>query len=215
MSRRKVFLLIAIILSTYTLAYSKSKLVMSWKNPTYSGERFQRILIIGMSEDPVVRVDFEDALAEKLTRDGLEAVPGNSILFRPDSPNLDPGYLQGQIRDHKIDAVIASRLIKLDKKTTYIPGQNYVVPYPYYNHFYGYYGTVYQQVYTPDYLREDTTARLETTLYSATPPDEDLVWIGYSDNFNPKNADKVIKDQVKLVVRELEKEAILPKSPAK
>ena len=213
MSWRKAFLLTAIILSAYTLAYSKSKLVMSWKNPSYSGEHFQRILIIGMSEDPVVRLDFEDALAEKLTRDGLEAVPGNSILFRPDSPHLDPGYLQGQIRDHKIDAVITSRLIKFDKKTTYIQGQNYVVPYPYYYHFYGYYGAVYRQVYTPDYLREDTTVRLETTLYSATPPDEDLVWIGYSDNFNPKNANKIIKDEVKLVVHELEKDTILRKSP--
>lgn len=212
MSWRKAFLLTAIILSAYSLADSKSKLVMSWRNPSYPGGRFQRILIIGMSEDPVVRSDFEDALAEKLTKDGLEAVPGNSILFRPDSPHLDPEYLQGQIRDHKIDAVITSRLVKFDKTTTYIPGHNYVVPYPYYNHFYGYYGAIYQQVYTPGYLREDTTVRLETTLYSATPPDETLVWIGYSDNFNPKNAEKVIKDEVKLVVQQLEKEAILRKS---
>jgi hypothetical protein len=213
MSWRRAFLFTVIFLSACTLAYSKSKLVMSWKNPSYSGERFQRILIIGMSDDPVVRLDFEDALAEKLTRDGLEAVPGNSILFRPDSPHLDPDYLQAQIRDHKIDAVITSRMIKFDRKTTYIPGHNFSVPYPYYNHFYGYYGAVYHQVYTPDYLREDTTVSLETTLYSATPPDEDLVWIAYSNNFNPKDANRVIKDEVKLIVQELEKEAILRKNP--
>jgi predicted nuclease of predicted toxin-antitoxin system len=71
---------------------------------------------------------------------------------------------------------------------------------------------VYHQVYTPDYLREDTTVSLETTLYSATPPDEDLVWIGYSNNFNPKNAEKVIKDEVKLIEQELEKEAIIRKN---
>jgi hypothetical protein len=213
MSWRKAFLLAAIILSACTLAYSKSKLVMSWKNPSFSGEHFYRILVIGMSEDPVVRADFEDALAAKLSRDGLEAVPGNSILFRPDSPHLDPDYLQGQIRDHKIDAVIISRLIKFDKKTTYIPGHSYAVPYAYYHSFYGYYGAVYRQVYTPDYLREDTKVRIETGLYSATPPDENLVWIGYSDAFNPKNADKLIKDEVKLVVQELEKEGILRKNP--
>ena len=212
MSWGRALLLTAIFLSACTLAHSKSKLVMSWKNPSYSGERFKRILVIGMSEDPATRLDFEDALAEKLARDGLEAVPGNSILFRPDSPDLDPDYLQAQIRDHKIDAVITARLIKVDKKTTYIPGHNYVVPYPYYNHFYGYYGAVYHQVYTPDYLREDTTVSLETTLHSATPPDEDLVWIGYSNNFNPKNAEKVIKDEVKLVVQELEKEGIIRKN---
>lgn len=188
---------------------------MSWKNPRHSGQPFHRILVIGMSENPAVRLDFEDALSEKISRDGLEVVPGYSILHRPDSPDVDLDYLKGQIRDHKIDAVIVSRLIKVDKETTYIPGQNYIVPYPYYNGFYGYYGAVYRQVYTPDYLREDTTVRIETGLYSATPPDEDLVWIGYSDTFNPKNADKVIAGLVKLVVKELEKEALLSKRPQK
>src|SRR5277367_750366 len=209
MSWRKAFLLAAIILSACTLAYSKSKLVMSWKNPSFSGEHFYRILVIGMSEDPVVRLDFEDALAAKLSRDGLEAVPGNSILFRPDSPHLDTDYLKGQIHDHKIDAVIISRLIKFDKKTTFIPGHSYAVPYAYYRSFYGYYGAVYQQVYSPDYLREDTTVRVETNFYSATTGDGELIWTGTSDSFNPKSAQKVIDGLVKLIVKELEKQGVL------
>jgi hypothetical protein len=214
MSWRRTILLFAVVLTACTLAYSRSaKLIMSWKNPNDSGQRFDRILVIGMSENPVVRADFEDALSEKITRDGFEAVPGNSILFRPDSPNLDTDYLKGQIHDHKIDAVIVSRLIKVDKKTTYVPGQNYVVPYAYYSGFYGYYGTVYRQVYTPDYLREDTTVRIETNLYSVMPPSEDLVWTGVSDTFNPKNTDKVIAGLVKLIVKQLEREAILSKRP--
>lgn len=213
MISRKGILLAAAVLLTSTLAYS-AKLVMSWKNPKFTGQPFHRLLVIGMSEDPVVRLDFEDALSEKLTRDGLEAVPGHAILFRPDSPNLDLDYLKGQIRDHKIDAVIISRLTKVDKSTRYIGGHSYVVPYPYYNSFYGYYGAVYGQVYTtPGYLREETTVSIETNLYSAAPPNEDLVWTAHSDTFNPKNADKVIKEVVKLVVKTLEKEAIIAKNP--
>jgi hypothetical protein len=197
------------VFTVLTVASAASKLVMSWKSPTYSGEVFHRILVVGMSENPTVRMDFEDALAEKLTRDGLEAVPGNAILLRPDSPDVDENYLKAQIRDHKIDAVLVARLMKVEKKTTYVPGSSYVVPYPYYNSFYRYYGSVYRQVYTPDYLRTDTKVRVETNLYSATPPDEELVWVGYSDTFNPKNADKTIKDLVKLIIKELEKEGIL------
>jgi hypothetical protein len=212
MSSQKGILLAAVLLLTSTLAYS-AKLVMTWKNPHYTGQPFHRILVIGMSENPVVRLDFEDALADKLSRDGLEAVPGHAILFRPDSPDLDLDYLKGQIRDHKIDAVIISRLTKVDKTTTYIPGHSYVVPYPYYNSFYGYYGAVHRQVYTPDYLREDTTVSIETNLYSATPPNEDLVWTAHSDTFNPKNEDRVISEVVKLVVKRLEKEVIIAKNP--
>jgi hypothetical protein len=100
-----------ILLTAGTLAYSSStKLVMSWKNPKYSGEQFHTILVIGMSENPVVRADFEDALSSKITRDGFEAVPSNAILPRANSPNVDLDYLKGQIHDNKIDAVIVSRL---------------------------------------------------------------------------------------------------------
>jgi hypothetical protein len=213
MNARKGILVVVVLLFTATLANS-AKLVMSWKNPQYNGQSFHRLLVIGMSENPVVRLDFEDALSEKLTRDGLEAVPGHAILFRPDSPNLDLDYLKGQIRDHKIDAVIISRLTKVDKWTRYIGGHSYAVPYPYYNSFYGYYGAVYGQIYTtPGYLREETTVSIETNLYSATPPNEDLVWTAHSDTFNPKNADKVIKEVVKLVVKTLEKEGVISKTP--
>jgi hypothetical protein len=161
-----------------------------------------------MSNNPATRSDFEDALSLKIARNGIEAVPGNSILLRPDTSKIDLDYLRAQIRENHIDAVVVSRLVKVDKDVTYIPGQNYVVPYGY-RSFYGYYGVVYQQVYTPDYLREDTTVRIETNLYAATPPDGELIWTGTSDTFNPKSAHKVIDAIVKLVVEEMEKEAIL------
>ncbi|MGB7730225.1 MAG: hypothetical protein WBL50_19505 [Candidatus Acidiferrum sp.] len=214
MSWRRSLLLSAILLTGWIPGYSSStKLVMSWKNPKYSGQHFHRILVIGMSENPTVRADFEDALSAKIARDGFEAVPGNTILLRPDSPNVDLDYLKGQIHDHKIDAVIVTRLVKVDQKTTYVPGQSYAVPYAYYGGFYGYYGTVYRQVYSPGYLRDDTTVRIETNLYDVTSPNAELVWTGVSDTFNPKNAEKVIAGLVKLVVKRLEKDAILTKNP--
>ncbi len=185
------------------------KLLMSWKNPNYSGQKPHRILVIGMSKNPEIRADFEDDLSSAIANDGLEAVPGNSILFRPHSAELDPDYLKGQIRDFKIDAVLTSRLVKVDKKTTYIPGHSYAVPYAYYRSFYGYYGTVYRQVYSPDYLREDTTVRVETNFYAVTPSDGELIWTGTSDSFNPKSAQKVIDGVVKLIVKELKKQNIL------
>jgi hypothetical protein len=186
-----------------------AKLLVSWKNPNYSGQKPHRILVIGMSENPEVRADFEDDLTAAIANDSLEAIPGNSILLRPHSAELDPDYLKGQIRDFKIDAVLVSRLIKIDKKTTYFPGYAYTVPYAYYRSFYGYYGTVYRQVYSPDYLREDTTVRVETNFYSVSPPDGEIIWTGTSDSFNPKSAQKVIDGVVKLIVTELKKQDLL------
>jgi hypothetical protein len=197
-------------LAILPVAHAKAvKLLRSWRNPDYSSPKARRILVIGMSDNPEVRADFEDDLSAAIASDGLEAIPGNSILLRPHSAELDPDYLKGQIRDFKIDAVLVSRLVKVDKKTTYVPGHSYAVPYPYYRSFYGYYGAVYHQVYSPDYLREDTTVRVETNFYIADTAEGELVWTGTSESFNPKSAQKVIDGLVKLIVKELVKEHIL------
>ena len=197
-------------LAILPVAYgAAAKLIVSWKNPTYSGPKPRRVLVIGMSGNPEVRADFEDDLSAAIKGDGLEAVPGNTIFFRPHSGELDRDYLEGQIRDFKIDAVLVSRLVKVDKTITNIPGYSYAVPYAYYRSFYGYYGTVYRQVYSPGYLREDTAVRVETNFYSATPPNEELIWTGTSDSFNPKSAQKAIDGVVKLIVKELKKQGFL------
>jgi hypothetical protein len=197
-------------LATLPVAHAAAaKLIVSWKNPTYSGAKPRRVLVIGMSGNPEIRADFEDDLSAAIKGDGLEPIPGNTIFFRPHSGELDRDYLEGQIRDFKIDTVLVSRLVKVDKTITNIPGYSYAVPYAYYRSFYGYYGTVYQQVYSPGYLREDTSVRVETNFYSATPPNEELIWTGTSDSFNPKSAQRAIDGIVKLIVKELKKQGIL------
>jgi hypothetical protein len=206
---RRFAMVIAVLLTASAIGNCNSaKLVASVKNPSYSGQRLKKVLVIGMSDDPVIRSDFEDALAHKLARDGVEAIPGHYILLRPESANMDLDYLRAQIREHHIEAVLVTRLVKVEKNVTYIPGHSYTVPYAYYQNFYGYYSTVYRQVYTPDYLREDKTVRIETNLYATATPEGELVWTGISDSFNPSSAKKTINNVVKVVVKDLEKEGI-------
>ncbi|MGB8886673.1 MAG: hypothetical protein WCC87_08110 [Candidatus Korobacteraceae bacterium] len=206
---RQFAIVMAVLLTASAVGHCKgTKLVASVKNPEYSGQRFKKVLVIGMSDSPAIRSDFEDAMANQLTRDGVEAVPGHSILLRPASAQMEVSYLKVQIKEHHIDAVLVSRLVRVQNDVTYIPGQSYSVPYPYYNSFYGYYGNVYRQVYTPDYLREDKTVRIETNLYATSTPEGEFVWTGISDTFNPQSAAKAIDAVVKVVVKDLEKEGI-------
>ena len=207
---RKITILM-LLLTLLGLALGKStKLVMSWKNPGYaSGKKFDRVLALGLSDKTAIRADFEDALAAELAKTGVTAIAGNTILLRPESTQLDLNYLKTQIREHKIDAVVVSRLIKVEKNVTYIPGGPYVSPFPYYNTFYGYYRVVYPVVYSPDYLREEKKVRIETNLYSTASLDGDLVWTGVTDTFNPSNVDKTINALVKLVVKQMRSEGVL------
>ena len=190
-----------------------AKMVTSWFNPKYKGWTFHKVLVIGVAENLEVRADFEDEMASKIARPGVETIPGSHILLRPDpkaKPDLD--YLRGQIRDNQIDAVIVSRLLKVDKKVISIPSSTYIAPFPYYYSFYGYLGAVYPVMYDPGYQREDITVSVETNVYATDKPDGDLVWTGVSDSFNPKSAKKVADSLVKEVPKQMEKDGLLPKA---
>ena len=201
----------AVVLAASAVGNCKgTKLVASVKSPTYNGQHFARVLVIGMSNDPAIRDDFEDAMANALKAKGVHAIPGHNILLRPKAAKMIPDYMKEQITEHNIDAVITSRLVGVTSEVTYIPGQPYTVPYPYYNSFYGYYGALYPRVYSPDYLREDKTVRVETNLYGTSTPEGEFVWTGISETFNPNpdKVDKAINAVVQVVVQELQKEGI-------
>ena len=201
--RLRWFLGVWILLVVVTGSLAKStKLITSWKNPKISGGGFKKILVIGVSADPGRRADFEDAMAASLTRPGIEVIPGNSILLRPDASPLNLDYIRTQIREFKIDSVVVSRLVSIQDSVTYVPPT-------YYGSFYGYYGAIYPAVYSPGYLIEDKTVRIETNVYAITPPDGQLLWTGTSDTFNPKDAKKVITGVVKLVSEELIKTGVI------
>jgi hypothetical protein len=204
----KRMMLVAILLLAGATGDASTRLKMSWRNPTYSGQRFSKILVIGMSNNLETRADFEIALAASITRPGIVGVAGTDILLRPTAGPLDLVYIKEQIRAYQIDAVVVSRLVKIKNKITYIPGQPYFLPY--YSTFSGYYGAVYPVVYSPDYLVKEKTVRVETNFYAVKPPDGELMWTGTSDTFNPGSAHKVIKPLVSLIVKELEKQEILP-----
>ena len=215
-TRRLVFR--SVLLSFCSLAIlaaisgKSANMISSWFNSNYEGQTFHKILVIGVAQNPEVRADFEDEMAAQIARPGIETIPGNHILLRPD-PNvkLDLDYLRGQVRDNHIDAVVVSRLLHVDKKVISVPSSTYVAPYPYYHSFYGYLGAVYPMVYEPGYTREDTTVSVETNVYATSKPDGDLVWNGVSKSFNPKSAKKVADGLVKAVPKQMEKDGLLPK----
>jgi hypothetical protein len=204
-------IIITIVLVAVTVAFGGStKLVTRWKNPSYAaGKKFQRVLALGLSDKTKIRADFEDALAAQLADGGLEAIPGNTILLRPEGTELDLDYLKTQIRENKIDAVVVSRLVRVDINSRYVPGTPYVMPSPYYMSLYGYYGALYPTVYSPGYLKEEKKVRIETNLYITSSNDGELVWTGITDSFNPAKVDKAINGLVKLVIKQMRSEGVL------
>jgi hypothetical protein len=206
--RRRAVLILAVVAGLAFVNGKSTKFVFTWTNPGYSGAHFHKVLVLGINGKVENRAEFEDQLSAAITRPGMQAIPSYSLLPRPESTPIDMNQLRDVISGQNIDAIVASRLIKIAKKVTYIPGQVYT-PYPYYGTFYGYYGAIYPVVYSPDYLRVDKTAQIETNFYSAAKPDGELIWTGTSDTVNPQSPLKAIDAVAKLIVQQLEKQNII------
>jgi len=201
-------LLVAVLAIPALLAASSPKLLVSWRNPNYSGGSFKNVLVLTINGKAENRAEFEDVLVAAIARPGVQATQSYVFLPRPDVTPIDINDLKAVVRDQKFDGIVVARLTKREQKTTYVPGEFYT-PLPYYGTFYGYYGAVYPIVYSPGYLQKENNAQVETNFYSTAKPDGELVWTGTTNTFDAKAPMKVIKQLVKVVVKELETQNVI------
>jgi hypothetical protein len=212
--RNRSVLLVTALMVPLVLSAASPKLLLSWRNPSYSGAQFKNILVLALNGKSEGRLEFEDLLVAALARPGIQATQSYVFLARPDATPIDINDLKTVIREHKFDAIVVARLTKRETKTTYVPGQVYT-PLPYYGTFYGYYGAVYPIVYSPAYLQKENIAQVETNFYSTATPDGELVWTGTTNAFNAHSPMKVIKKLVEVVIKELEKQNVIAGSDQK
>jgi hypothetical protein len=206
---KKQWLIISLCLAIpIILPASSPKLLVSWKSPSYSGGHFKNILVLALNGKAENRAEFEDVLVAAIARPGIQATQSYVFLPRPDATPIDMNDLKALVREQQFDAILVARVIKAEKKTTYVPGQVYT-PFPYYGTFYGYYEAVYPTVYTPGYLLKERNAQVEANVHSTAGPDGELVWTGTTNTFDVQSPMKVIKDLVKVVIKELEKQNII------
>jgi hypothetical protein len=209
--RGRSLLLVTALIIPVVLAAASPKLLLSWRNPNYSGEQFKNILVLALNGKSEGRLEFEDLFVDAIARPGIQATQSYVFLARPDATPIDINDLKAVIKEHKFDAIVVARLTKRETKTTYVPGQVYT-PVPYYGTFYGYYGAVYPVVYSPGYLQKENIAQVETNFYSTAQPDGELVWTGTTNAFNAHSPMKVIKKLVEVVIKGLEKQNVIGRS---
>jgi hypothetical protein len=210
--RKQSLLLAAVLAIPVLLTASSPKIMVSWKNPNYSGGHFKNILVLALNGKSEGRLEFEDLLVAAIARPGIQATQSYIFLARPDSTPIDVNDLKAVIREQKFDAIVVARLTRRETKNTYVPGEVYT-PFPNYGTFYGYYGAMYAIVYSPGYLQKESIAQVETNFYSTAKPDGELVWTGTTNAFDAHSPMKVIKKLVGVVIKELEKQNVIDWRP--
>jgi hypothetical protein len=200
--------LAAVLASLALVLVGAPKLEFSWKNPNYTGGTFRNILVLALNGKAVNRAEFEDELVAAISRPGTKAFPSYEFMPRPDLTPIDMKDLRELVKEQSFDAIVVGRLTKRDTKTTYVPGQAYT-PFPYYTTFYGYYGALSPVIYTPGYMETEREAQVKVNSYSTAKADGELVWTGTTNTFEVGSVKKVIKDLVRVVSKELERENII------
>jgi hypothetical protein len=185
-----------------------TEVVNSWKDPNTPPRDFKKILVVFISQEKGLRRAAEDELARKIEG----AVPAYSVI--PDSILGDRAKAKAWVKREGFDGAVIMRPVRLDKETTYVPGQAYVVPAGY-GSMWHYWGTGWGYAYDPGYVQQDEVVIVESNVYSV--PDEKLVWASRTKTYNPDSVRELVSDIVDQTVAEMKREkafAALPSPPS-
>ncbi len=91
------------------------QLVAQWSSPEDTGQKFEKILAIGITDDRELRHRFEDKVVTLLRVRGVEAVTSYSLVPDLSAPVSREEILQ-RIEALKIDAALSFRAVPLEKR---------------------------------------------------------------------------------------------------
>jgi hypothetical protein len=192
---------LAVALLLGACASNSTEVVNAWKDPSFSARHFNKVLVVFISKDAGLRRAAEDELALKL---GNKAVPAYTVI--PDSILRDRNKAKAWVKQEGFDGAVVMRPVAVDKETTYVPGQAYVVP-SNYGSMWGYWGTGWGYAYDPGYVKQDQIVSVEGNVYSVA--DDKLVWASRTKTYNPESVRQLINDIVDVTVAEMKKQKVL------
>ena len=202
MTRRRSLLLLVLLVGAFAVSISaKPKFSNVYSAPDAKSASLagKKIAAMVIDKDESLRVAGEEALADELTKRGMQAVPSYRLL--PKELLTDPAKAKPFVEKAGIDAVVAFRAVNASQQKIYQPATWST---EYYSNFWGYYGYGWGAVYQSGYTRDERFVSVETLIFSVSK--NTLLWAGLSTDDDPKKTPRaVIEDVVKEAAKEIEK----------
>ena len=201
MRRRSLALLVLLVVAFAVSISAKPKFSSVWSSPDAKSASFagKKIAAMVIDTDESLRVAGEEALADELTKRGMQGVPSYRLVPKELLKNADQA--KAFFERAGVDGVVAFRAVNASQRKVYQPATWST---DYYSSFWGYYGYGWGSVYTSGYTREERFVSVETLIFSVSK--NQLLWAGLSTDDDPKKTPrKVIEDVVKEAAKEIEK----------
>jgi hypothetical protein len=192
------------ILVTVACSLSRTRVVQAHVEETHVGTPIKNVLIIAVIEDRQIRTIFEKHVQEWFNAYGVEAVTSSAVLPIDDDPKVERAEIVEVVDQLGADTVAITRPVGFSETEVFSRDR----PRFYYN-YYGFYNYAWGYVSWPTIYGEDVEFDLETRLYDVKT--ETLIWAGETKTTNPKTTGEAIGQVVEAVMKELQKNGLLPK----
>ena len=191
---------------------SSTSLVENWKNPDIVIFDAYKVLVVGMAQNEVARVNFETRLKKAFDDRDVEAVRSLDLFdisfTNSEKSEKELDEVEQQLLSKDFDAVLFTKIIGSENRQSFHDNvarwssDNGRFQDDYMNH-----QGIY---YDPEYYSGFTVYHAETSLYCICEGKERaLIWRGIIEVTDPTNIEQTVDDYVKLVVTAMEQQDLI------
>jgi hypothetical protein len=205
---------IVLIILLVIAGCSSSKITSSWKAENLVPKQYNKILVLGLVNEPdrTIREKMEEHIVGDLKNLGYTAVCSCDEFNPKTFENLSEQQALDKLSKSGIDAVLTVVLLDKTQERYYVSGWVQYSPYfIYQNHFYGYYRTMYDRVYTPGYYTVDTKYFWESNFYELG--NKYLLYSAQSQSFDQANTQSLAHEYGQMIVNDMVNKNVLKLQP--
>lgn len=205
---KKLFVVLVLLL----MGCSSAELVENWKNPDIVIFDAYKVLVVGMTQNEDVRVDFETRLKAEFDKRDIESMRSIDLFdvqFTSSTrteKELDD--VERRLLDKDFDAILLTKITGSESIQSFrksVANLN-----NYYDGFKEDYRRHQDIYYDNEYYERYTIYHAETSLYCICEGKErSLIWRGSIDIMDPEDVEKTVEDYVKLVVIAMEEQDLI------
>lgn len=187
-----------------------TRVTNQWKAPNETPKAYSKIMVVGLihEADRNIREQMENHLVGDLQSMGYKAESAYATYGPKMFEGLSEEEVNKSLVSKGVDAVLTIVLLDKEKERYYVPGQVVYSPYgTYYNHFWGYYTTLYSRIYSPGYYTESTRFFWESNLYDLAT--NKLIYSVQTQSFDPSSAEDMGHEYGKKILESLVRNNVL------
>jgi hypothetical protein len=167
------------------------------------------VLAMVGQDNPELQQQMEASVAAALRKKGTTATSFFAAYGPKALYGIDEQTAIAKLKKSGADAVLTIVLLDTANQLQYVPGTVTYYPVDYYYRFWGYYGTVYDRVYTPGYYTTETNYYWESNLYMTN--NEELLYSVRTESFEPSSTLKLADQYGRTIVHNMIQNGIITK----